>query len=941
MRRLGHGATALALVCGGLAVVAASAGAATITVDTIDDDGTTTGDCELREAIDAANGNGATDGCDAGDLGPTRDVIEFAIGAQGSTQTITPVSNLPTLSDIVEIDGRNGDAGAAGPNVGIDAQSGTLAGLIFSVGTDGSFVHHLAVFDATSDGLRMLSDEVTAERLRVGVDLAGADQGNGDNGILVRGAGNVIRESVISANDDNGIRIDEDLSLSESTGTTIAGNRIGTTVPGTGDLGNDLDGISIVGSDNGMPVDTAIGGAADPTPAGACDGDCNVISGNGGQAVEVTVSVTGPQVLSGLAISGNYIGTGVAGTAPIGNSAEGIVLSGAISGALVDGNLIAANGGDGLRLVPAPGGNAPTGPSGSTIASNLIGVDGQGDADLGNAGSGIRLTSTLLDQDPIADNTIGGVADPTPGGPCDGACNVISGNGIDGIGLSSTGGGVTGNVVLGNHIGTDADGDDALGNTQWGVALSGAADTVLGSAAAPNVISGNELSGVLVLGDITGGNLIESNLIGRAANGSDPLGNVEHGVQVFAGATGARVGGTAPQSANTIADNGGAGVFVGGGADEIPILGNSIAGNGGLGIDLLPDLLTAGVTPNDGPGDADTGGGNEFQNFPELTAAVGGQSTLLRGSLESTASTRFRIEAYSNPGPDPSGHGEGQAALGSFEITTDAGGRADFTAEVDGTAAPGSAVSVTATALAGDGSPIRTSEFGPAVVEGCDLTGTPAGETLTGGAGDEVICGLGGDDVIDGAGGDDLILGGEGADTAGYEDATGAVVVDLAAGTATGAGVGADALTGIEGAIGSRFGDELAALASGSTLDGGDGGDDLSGGGGPDSLVGGSGNDDLAGAADDDVLKANGGRDELEAGAGEDTAKGGGGDRDDVRGQGGNDKVKGGGGKRDDVRGGGGKDKLDGGGGKKDKCGGGGGRDRRRAPGCETRRSIP
>ena len=48
------------------AAMAAGASAATITVDMTDDNGTITGDCELREAINAANANSAVDGCSAG-----------------------------------------------------------------------------------------------------------------------------------------------------------------------------------------------------------------------------------------------------------------------------------------------------------------------------------------------------------------------------------------------------------------------------------------------------------------------------------------------------------------------------------------------------------------------------------------------------------------------------------------------------------------------------------------------------------------------------------------------------------------------------------------------------------------------------------------------------------------------------------------------------------
>ena len=51
-----------------------------------------------------------------------------------------------------------------------------------------------------------------------------------------------------------------------------------------------------------------------------------------------------------------------------------------------------------------------------------------------------------------------------------------------------------------------------------------------------------------------------------------------------------------------------------------------------------------------------------------------------------------------------------------------------------------------------------------------------------------------------------------------YSDATGSVTINLAAGTASGAGVGSDTLIGIEGAVGSDFADTFNATGfTGST----------------------------------------------------------------------------------------------------------------------------
>ncbi len=89
---------------------------------------------------------------------------------------------------------------------------------------------------------------------------------------------------------------------------------------------------------------------------------------------------------------------------------------------------------------------------------------------------------------------IGGSTGTSPGGPCMGACNLVSGNNGSGIDVT---GGFAGNarvLVSGNFVGVDASGTAALGNALYGVqAGGGSSDTVIGgsSPAARNVISGN------------------------------------------------------------------------------------------------------------------------------------------------------------------------------------------------------------------------------------------------------------------------------------------------------------------------------------------------------------------------------------------------------------------------------------------------------------------
>jgi Ca2+-binding RTX toxin-like protein len=94
-----------------------------------------------------------------------------------------------------------------------------------------------------------------------------------------------------------------------------------------------------------------------------------------------------------------------------------------------------------------------------------------------------------------------------------------------------------------------------------------------------------------------------------------------------------------------------------------------------------------------------------------------------------------------------------------------------------------------------------------------------------------------------GSGGNDSVNGGNGTDSVNYESQTLGVVVNLALGTATGAGIGSDILVSIEQAFGGDGNDSLTGDASVNALFGGMGNDTLDGGAGSDDLSGGDGDD--------------------------------------------------------------------------------------------------
>jgi hypothetical protein len=305
------------------------------------------------------------------------------------------------------------------------------------------------------------------------------------------------------------------------------------------------------------------------------------------------------------------------------------------------------------------------------------------------------------------------------GGSTTGAGNLISGNSAAGVRIEGTytSNPVMGNQVLGNYIGTNVNGTTALRNGR-GVQIIDARDNTIGGLAAGsrNIISGNDV-GIDIAGNnlyvkyITGNKVI-GNYIGTQADGYSPLGNTGNGVFVGYDAYRNSIGGTESGEGNTIAFNGygyyGTGHYAGISLDSSSstgntILGNSIFSNSGLGI----DLGTSGVTSNDIGDTDDTGPNNSrLQNFPVLTSAIlSGNSTAIAGTLNSTASTMFRLEFFANAVSDVSGHGQGQTYLGFITVTTDASGNAVFNFLTTGSLA-GKFVSATATDFNGN-----TSEF--------------------------------------------------------------------------------------------------------------------------------------------------------------------------------------------------------------------------------------
>ena len=517
-------------------------------------------------------------------------------------------------------------------SVGVTIGNGSTGNVI-----GGSTPAERNVIGPNGDGISITSSGSTGNFIRgnyIGIDPSGTvDLGNTSNGVLISDAGSNFvggtgsgDGNVISGNNANGVRI-----TGSATFNIIQGNLIGTNASGTAAVPNSADGVRV---DSGASANN-VGG----TTAGAR----NVISGNGGDGVEVSGSVSGfnnvqgnyigtditgtsavPNVADGVRVSanapettiggstagarnvisgngsdgieqnagtagsliqGNYIGTNAAGTAAVPNGVAGVNVAGASSVRIGgtsggDGNLISGNIGHGIRILG----------SSNVVQRNLVGVSVTADSVIPNGGDGVRLENGSVS------NTIGGSSG--------GVGNLIGGNTSDGI-EAGTG---TGNIIAANDVGTNFLGGTGLGNGASGINLNGTSSATIGgtSVASRNRISGNGLHGVLIAGSGAAGNIVLGNYIGINPGGVAAIANAQDGVRIEGGASFNTIGGTSAGARNVISGNGAGGVrFVGSTTTGNSVLGNYI-GTNAAGTATLGNL-GSGVVAEDAPSN-DIGG---------------------------------------------------------------------------------------------------------------------------------------------------------------------------------------------------------------------------------------------------------------------------------------------------------------------------------------------
>lgn len=136
-----------------------------------------------------------------------------------------------------------------------------------------------------------------------------------------------------------------------------------------------------------------------------------------------------------------------------------------------------------------------------------------------------------------------------------------------------------------------------------------------------------------------------------------------------------------------------------------------------------------------------------------------------------------------------------------------------------------------------------------------DVTGSTFGDSIFGSTAANILLGGLGNDTLYGSAGADVMNGGGSTDDfADYYLSSGAVFINLLAGTASGGHAQGDTLFGIENLTGSDFNDTLTGNNLVNFIFGGVGNDTLNGNGNGDFLNGGAGNDTLNGGTGADTF---------------------------------------------------------------------------------------
>jgi hypothetical protein len=360
----------------------------------------------------------------------------------------------------------NADPSPDTDTIDFDITTGTAPYLITPT-SDLPAITHPVIIDGTSQPGYAVGAPV--------VELNGSLGGYYSSGLVLSASNSTIEGLVITGfSGGRGAGI----YVSNGSDDVIQGNFIGTDPTGTIAEGNDA---GILFSCCGTLANDTIGG----TTAAAR----NVISGNLGDGVDLYYGG-----VTGLTIEGNFIGTDVTGTKPLGNGQFGVNLGPGSGYSVVSGNVISANDSAGVYVD-----NYYYGSSNDTIDDNLIGTDVTGTQALGNGLGGVVVADGV-------DTSISG--------------NIISANGGEGVALQFE----FSVTIQANKIGTNITGTQPLGNLGDGVDIGGFSNLVGGPTAADgNIIAFNSGTGVTVAGYFppSGNGILSNSIFGNGSIGID------------------------------------------------------------------------------------------------------------------------------------------------------------------------------------------------------------------------------------------------------------------------------------------------------------------------------------------------------------------------------------------------------------------------------------
>jgi hypothetical protein len=323
--------------------------------------------------------------------------------------------------------------------------------------------------------------------------------GNGQNGVLIQGAGaigNQVAVSNVVSNNMDGVRIDnasQNTVINDSFNVQyISGNKgDGVHILGAGATGNLVEGyflgldstgmVALPNGGNGVFIDNARGntiGRASALSRGTA------ICGNTGNGI----LIQGPGATNNL-VQGCSIGLSTSpqgGPAAVPNYLDGIRIDGAVGNMIGSAtgpqNFISGNDQNGIDILG-------TGATNNVVQGTIVGLSTPSPVLLvvPNGLDGIRING-------VNGNQIGSA---------NGAQNIVSGNAGDGIHIMGTD--ATGNVVQNNLIGLTYGESAAAGNKLHGIALEGTGiqNNLIGgtTAGAGNTIAFNGAAGVAVFGD--------------------------------------------------------------------------------------------------------------------------------------------------------------------------------------------------------------------------------------------------------------------------------------------------------------------------------------------------------------------------------------------------------------------------------------------------------